>query len=213
MMRFPRLIQVAPALLAGLAAGGCVARPASSTGPSTVDLVVAATTDVHGRLRGWEYYANAPDSIRGLTRAASIVDSLRAAHPGSVVLLDAGDLLQGNPLTYVAARVSADTMSPVVAAMNVMRYDAAAVGNHEFNYGLPFFRRAEAQASFPFLATNAYTPAGERAFPGWRIIERQGVKVGIIGATTPGSMIWDRDNLQGKLVVRDIVPEVRKAVA
>jgi len=165
MMRFPRLIQVAPALLAGLAAGGCVARPASSTGPSTVDLVVAATTDVHGRLRGWEYYANAPDSIRGLTRAASIVDSLRAAHPGSVVLLDAGDLLQGNPLTYVAARVSADTMSPVVAAMNVMRYDAAAVGNHEFNYGLPFFRRAEAQARFPFWRRTRTRRQASARFP------------------------------------------------
>ena len=212
MMRFPRLLHLTPAVLAGVLSG-CVARPAAAPGPSTVDLVVAATTDVHGRLRGWEYYANAPDTIRGLSRAASIVDSLRSAHPGSVVLLDAGDLLQGNPLAYVAARVSADTMSPVVAAMNVMRYDAAAVGNHEFNYGLPLFRRAEAQATFPFLATNAYTPSGERGFPGWRLIERQGVKIAIIGATTPGSMVWDRDNLQGKLVIRDIVPEVRKAVA
>ena len=211
MMRFTRTFGFAPACAAVLL--GCVARPPAASGPSTLDLVVAATTDVHGRLRGWEYYANAPDTLRGLSRAASIVDSLRAAHPGSVVLLDAGDLLQGNPLTYVAARVSADSVSPVVAAMNVMRYDAAAVGNHEFNYGLPFFRRVEKQASFPFLATNAYTPAGERAFPGWRMIERQGVKIGIIGATTPGSMIWDRDNLQGKLVVRDIVPEIRKAVA
>ena len=211
MMRFPRLLRIAPACAAALVLG-CVARPAAAPGPATVDLVVAATTDVHGRLRGWEYYANAPDTIRGLSRAATIVDSLRAAHPGSVVLVDAGDLLQGNPLTYVAARVSADTTSPVVAAMNVMRYDAAAVGNHEFNYGLPLFRRAEAQASFPFLATNAYTPAGERAFPGWRMIERQGVKIAIIGATTPGSMIWDRDNLQGRIVIRDIVPEVRKAV-
>ena len=212
MMRFPRLLRGVPACAAGLMLG-CVARPAAAPGPSAVDLVIAATTDVHGRLRGWEYYANAPDTVRGLSRAASIVDSLRAAHPGSVVLLDAGDLLQGNPLTYVAARVSADTVSPVVAAMNVMRYDAAAVGNHEFNYGLPLFRRAEAQAKFPFLATNAYTPSGERAFPGWRLIERQGVKIGIIGATTPGAMIWDRDNLQGRIVIRDIVPEVRRAVS
>ena len=212
MMRFSRSTFVVPVLVAGLA-GGCVARPSASTSTEPIDLVVAATTDVHGRLRGWEYYANAPDSVRGLSRAATVVDSLRAAHPGSVVLVDAGDLLQGNPLTYVAARVSSDTVSPVVAAMNVMRYDAAAVGNHEFNYGLPLFRRVEAQANFPFLATNAYTPSGERAFPGWRIVERQGVKIGIIGATTPGSMIWDRDNLRGRLVIRDIVPEVRSAVA
>ena len=73
-----------------------------------IDLVVAATTDVHGCVRGWNYYANRPDTVRGLTRAATIVDSLRRAAPGRVVLLDAGDLLQGNPLAYVAARVDSD---------------------------------------------------------------------------------------------------------
>ncbi|HEV7389525.1 MAG TPA: hypothetical protein VGN73_13015, partial [Gemmatimonadaceae bacterium] len=59
----------------------------------SVDLVVATTTDVHGRLRGWDYYANQAETIRGLTRAATIVDSVRAANPGRVILLDAGDLL------------------------------------------------------------------------------------------------------------------------
>ena len=91
--------------------------PACST---ATDLVVAATTDVHGRLRGWDYYADAAETVRGLTRAATIVDSLRAANPDRVLLVDAGDLLQGNPLTYVAARVTKDTVSPVVAAMKSM---------------------------------------------------------------------------------------------
>src|SRR5574340_657384 len=70
--------------------------------PDSLDLVVAATTDVHGRVRGWDYYANRPDPARGLTRAATIVDSLRSGAPGRVILVDAGDLLQGNPLAYVA---------------------------------------------------------------------------------------------------------------
>src|SRR5689334_14564857 len=104
-----------------------------------VELIVAATTDTHGRLRSWDYYANAPEPQRGLTRLATIVDSLRVANPGRVVLVDAGDLLQGNPLTYVAARVVSDSLRPhpVAATMNVMAYDAAVIGNHEFNYGLP----------------------------------------------------------------------------
>jgi len=62
-----------------------------------VEIKVAATTDVHGRLRAWDYYANAIDSTRGLARVATIVDSLRMSAPGRVVLVDAGDLLQGNP--------------------------------------------------------------------------------------------------------------------
>jgi len=206
------------AALTTLPLAACTARRTSraqlAPPPSpSVDLVVAATTDVHGWLRGWDYFANAADGTRGLARAATIVDSVRAANPGRVVLVDGGDLLQGNPLAYVAARVSADTLSPVVTAMNAMRYDAAAIGNHEFNYGVDLLNRAVEQASFPFLSANSYLPGGRHAYTPWHITEREGVKVGIVGATTPGVMIWDRDNVRGRLEVKDAVPAVRAAVA
>ena len=186
-----------------------------TSGGTEIELVVAATTDTHGRLRSWDYYANSPEPQRGLTRIATIVDSLRGANPGRVLLFDAGDLLQGNPLTYVAARVdsSAGAPHPVAAAMNAMAYDAAVIGNHEFNYGLPTLRRMIRDARFPMLAANAYTPAGTHAFDSWKMIDRDGVKVAVIGGTTPGSNLWDRDNLAGRVIVRDIVPSVREAVA
>ncbi len=196
-------------------ATGCVhpATTVAEAGTTTVDLIVAATTDGHGRMRGWNYESNRADSARGLTRAATIVDSLRRSAPGRVILVDAGDMLQGNSLTYVAARVTPEgALHPVIAAMNTMRYDAAAVGNHEFNYGVPFLDAAAAQARFPLLAANASRVDGRPAFTRWTIVERDGVKVGIVGATTPGSMVWDRDNLAGRLVIRDIVPELRSAV-
>ena len=202
--------------LALFAAVTSCAPPAATLGGDAgrFDLVVAATTDVHGRVRGWNYETNRADPLRGLARAATIVDSLRRAAPGHVVLLDAGDLLQGNSFTYVAARVAgADAPIPVVSAMNAMRYDAAAIGNHEFNYGLPYLRRAMRQANFPFLAANAYLANGQHAFTSWAIVERGGARIGIVGATTPGSMIWDRDNLRRQIVIRDIVPEVKDAVA
>ncbi len=195
-------------------AAGCVPVAPAPVAVASYDLVVAATTDVHGRVRGWNYETNRPDSSRGLSRAATIVDSVRAAAPGCVILLDAGDLLQGNSLTYVAARVTpAGTPHPVMAAMNAMHYDASAVGNHEFNYGVPFLDRTIAQATFPFLATNAYRPDGSHAFRGWTMLARGTAKIAVVGATTPGSMVWDRDNLSGRIVIRDIVPEVRAAVA
>jgi 2',3'-cyclic-nucleotide 2'-phosphodiesterase (5'-nucleotidase family) len=175
-------------------------------------LVIAATTDVHGRLRGYDYYQNAAEPGRGLTRVATIVDSLRTAHPGRVILVDAGDLLQGNPLTYVAARSPVGPTHPVIDAMNAAGYDAMAIGNHEFNYGLPVLEHALAGARFAVLAANAYAPDGRPAYRRWVMLERDGVRVGIVGATTPGSMIWDRDHLRGRLVIRDIVPEVRSAV-
>ena len=207
-------IPIACLAAALLVAAGCVPVAPAPPSAATYDLVVAATTDVHGRVRGWNYESNRPDSARGLTRAATIVDSVRRSAPGRVILLDAGDLLQGNSLTYMAARVSpSGTPHPVIQAMNAMAYDASAVGNHEFNYGVPFLERTIAQASFPFLATNAYRPDGTHAFRGWTMVTRSDAKVGIVGATTPGSMIWDRDNLAGRLAIRDIVPEVRSAVA
>jgi len=195
----------------------CVA--AAACGPprplqnnASFDLVVAATTDVHGRLRGWDYYANAPDSLHGLSRAATIIDSLR--HGASVfpVVVDAGDFLQGNPLAYVAARVDTEMPHPVIAAMNAVTYDAVVIGNHEFNYGLPTLNRAIRQADFAMLAANVYTPDGKQPFRPWAVSTRRGIKIAIVGATTPGSMLWDRDNLAGRLVIRDIVPEVRTAV-
>jgi 2',3'-cyclic-nucleotide 2'-phosphodiesterase (5'-nucleotidase family) len=198
-------------------ATGCAYGTTSATGSvgnETFDLVVAGTTDVHGRLRGWNYESNGPDPARGLARAATIVDSLRRAAPGRVLLLDAGDLLQGNSLTYLAAKAApADAPHPVIAAMNAMQYDAAAIGNHEFNYGVPFLERTIRQAKFPFLAANAYRPQGAQAYPAWTMIDRGGARIGIVGATTPGSMVWDRDNLAGRVVLRDIVRELRSAVA
>jgi len=202
------------ALMTGvfLSSGCATAARQGNDGP--VDLVVATTTDVHGRLRAWDYYANKAEQVRGLTRAATIVDSVRAANPGRVILLDAGDLLQGNPLAYVAARVSRDRTNPIIAAMNAMHYDAAAIGNHEYNYGVPYLDSAVRQAQFPFLSSNTYRtdPAGIHAYKAWTIVERAGVKVGIVGATTPGVAVWDAENIRGRLRFGDIVPAVRQAV-
>ncbi|WP_310571720.1 5'-nucleotidase C-terminal domain-containing protein [Gemmatimonas sp.] len=178
------------------------------------DLVIAATTDVHGRLRGWDYYANAADPARSLAGAATIVDSVRAANPGRVLLVEGGDILSGNPLLYVAAKVAPPPVHPVIAAMNVMRYDAAVIGNHEFNYGVPALRAAIAKAAFPFVAANVRDGQGRPFVAPYTLIDRRGVNIAIIGGTTPGSMLWDRDHLrEAGLTVTDIVTSVRAAVA
>lgn len=186
--------------------------------PQQTELIVAATTDVHGRLRGWDYYTNALDSTHSLAAAATIVDSVRAANPGRVLLVDAGDLLQGNPLTFVAAKVAVPPVHPVIATMNAMQYDAAVLGNHEFNYGVPHLRQAVAQAAFPFLAANIRDRSGRSFMAPFTLVTRtlkdgSAVRIGIVGGTTPGSMVWDAENMKAAgLTVRDIVPAVRAAV-
>jgi 2',3'-cyclic-nucleotide 2'-phosphodiesterase (5'-nucleotidase family) len=198
--------------LAAAFAWACASRsrPLQPVGP--LDIVIAATTDLHGYVRGWDYYGNAPDTLRGLSRVATIIDSLRRVSPTFPVVVDAGDIIQGNPLAFVAARVDPTMKHPVIAAMNAVQYDAAAIGNHEFNYGVPTLERAVREANFPFLAANIYTPAGTPRFRQWAVSTRRGVKIAMVGATTPGAMVWDRDILAGRLVVRDIVPSVRTAV-
>src|SRR4051812_41715871 len=175
------------ALMTGVFLSSGCATAARQGNDGAVDLVVATTTDVHGRVRAWDYYANQVETVRGLTRAATIVDSVRSANPGRVILLDAGDLLQGNPFAYVAARQSSDRTNPIIAAMNAMGYDASAIGNHEYNYGVPYLDSAIGQARFPFLSANTYrsSPEGVHAYRPWTIIERAGLKVGVVGATTP----------------------------
>jgi 2',3'-cyclic-nucleotide 2'-phosphodiesterase/3'-nucleotidase len=198
----------AHASVMGPGSPGAACRPGDA-----VTLQVAATTDVHGHIRGWDYYENRVDPVRGLSRAATIVDSVRAAHPGRVILVDAGDLLQGTPFAYVAAHAPAGDRNPIVAAMNVMRYDAATIGNHEFNYGVPYLNRAVAQAAFPMLAANVSRKGSEHPYRGFAIVRRAGVTVGIVGATTPGSNLWDASNLAAaRLHVDDIVPAVRATV-
>jgi 2',3'-cyclic-nucleotide 2'-phosphodiesterase (5'-nucleotidase family) len=211
-MAFKQMTLRAPNSILLLSLACAPAQLPRSTEP--VDLVIATTTDVHGRLRAWDYYANQAEAVRGLSRAATIVDSVRAANPGRVILLDGGDLLQGNPLAYVAAKVSRDRTNPIVAAMNAMHYDAAAIGNHEYNYGVPYLDSAVRQARFPFLSANTYRldPESVHAFRPWTIIERAGLRIGIVGATTPGVTLWDAENIRGRLRFGDIVPAVKVAV-
>lgn len=209
----PVLVAPVPLVAAQRSGGIAEAASASRATATSLRLVIAATTDTHGRLRGWDYYTNAADPVRGLTRVATVVDSLRAANPSQVVLLDAGDWLQGNPLTSAAA-LSPSKVHPVIAAMNALQYDAVVVGNHEFNYGVPFLDKAVKQAHFPLLAANVRDANGKLHFASTTSFVRNGVKIAVIGATTPGAMVWDRDNLRAaKVTVTDIVPAVKNAVS
>src|ERR1051326_6684922 len=155
-----------------------------------VDLVVAATTDVHGYVAGWNYLTSRPDESRGLARVATIVDSIRRASGTSPILVDAGDFLQGSMLTFAAARVDTTIRHPVIAAMNAMQYDAAAIGNHEFDYGIGTLERASRVAEFPLLSANIYGSNGQRRFPPGATEIRRGIKVAIVGAATPGGAGW-----------------------
>src|SRR5678815_3383191 len=175
-----------PMLPSILLAAALIASPPAA--PDTVHLVVVATTDVHGRAFAWDYTADRPFP-GGLTRVATVVDSLRRAYPGQVVVVDAGDLIQGDPFAAYFATVAPRDTNPVVRAMNLVGYDVATLGNHEFNWGLATLAGALHGASFPYVSANIRgLPRDTLVHPAYVMLEREGVKIGVTGFTTPGVM-------------------------
>ena len=202
-----------------------------------VHLRVMETTDLHVHVFPYDYYGDRPVDTVGLARTASHIADIRAEATNSL-LVDNGDLIQGNPMgDYIAYErgMSDGDMHPIVEAMNVVGFDAATIGNHEFNYGLDFLKKSTAGANFPWVLANVATKqgAGPRddttLYQPYVILDRTVVdgsgaehtlKIGLIGFTPPQIMNWDRRHLEGNVEVRDIVktaeafvPEMKEAGA
>ena len=214
---------------AALAAVGFVDDPALAHGESRhhhghhrTRLTVLGTTDLHGNVFNWDYFKNAEfdnaahDDV-GIAKAATLIRGVRAQRPHEPILtLDAGDTIQGTPLAYYYARIQPITeggIHPMARAMNRVGYDAAALGNHEFNYGLDTLRAFERQLHFPLLGANAVDArTGRPAFPPYvirRLRTGRGpdLKVGILGLTNPGIAIWDRANVEGRMEFPGLVEQ------
>ena len=215
MLRRPALIALA---FAGLLA---MADPAHA---ATLKLRILETTDVHMNLLDWDYYQDRATTDYGLARAATLIHEARAQSRNSL-LFDNGDLLQGNPMGDWVARVkplAQGQMHPAYKVLQALRYDAGNIGNHEFNYGLPFLRQAIASAAFPLVSANVMLPDGRtHAFTPYVILERafhddagqaHRLKVGVIGFVPPQIMLWDKQHLEGKVVARDILQAARELV-
>jgi 2',3'-cyclic-nucleotide 2'-phosphodiesterase / 3'-nucleotidase / 5'-nucleotidase len=178
----------------------------------TAHVVIVATTDVHGRALGWDYVKDAA-APGGLSRVATALETLRARYPGIVVLVDAGDLLQGNPFATFYGRYDPRQPHPIVDALNALQYDVVTPGNHDFDFGLDFLRRAAGQATYRYVSGNVFDSAGAPFFPQTVTLQRGPVKVGVTGFTTPGVMLWDRAQLAGKASVRRIAAAAPAALA
>jgi 2',3'-cyclic-nucleotide 2'-phosphodiesterase / 3'-nucleotidase len=219
------------ALLGGSAAGAALImlHPfAARAAANQAHLRIMETTDIHVNIMPYDYYADKPNDTMGLSRTASFIDQVRA-EAGNSMLIDNGDLLQGNPMgDYMAYKkgMKEGDLHPVMKAMNVLGYDCGTLGNHEFNYGLDFMFNVLHGANFPLVCANltkgqlaSNAKDDDLFFKPYIIIEKQikdgsgaesPVKVGFIGFVPPQIMVWDAKNLEGKAQTRDIV-EAAKA--
>ena len=155
------------------------------------ELVILGTSDMHGNIWGFSYEDSKESTNNGMSRLYTFIESERETHPG-LILLDAGDDIQGTIMTDDLANKNPDELHPVIAAMNFMGYDAMTLGNHEFNWGITSMKKILSKADFPVLAANVKNAKGKYVTgAGTTIINRDGVKVAVIGVVTPDVPIWD----------------------
>lgn len=174
-------------------------------------LVIMGTTDIHGRVYPIDYFTGKEDN-KGLAKLYTKIKELRKIYKNNL-LVDSGDLLQGTPLTNYFGGVDKVSTNPMVKAFNFMKYDAFGVGNHEYDYGLENLFRAEKTANFPFLSANTFIYGEDKtAFKPYFIKEVNGIKVGIVGFTTPGVAVWSKGIVADKFEYKDIVEAGKKVI-
>lgn len=214
----PRSRILAVALTLALIVSALAPAVPALAAPATNDLVIMATTDLHGNIYPWDYFTNKSSDV-GLAKISTLVKQVRADHPDAL-LFDNGDLIQGTPLDYYFAKqepANATSVHPMIKVMNAMGYNASSLGNHEFNYGVSFLKDVIAGADFPYLSANVYKPGTtESYFTPYTILDAkvggETVKVGVIGLTPPGIVIWDKANLDGVVATGDAVEAARRYI-
>jgi 2',3'-cyclic-nucleotide 2'-phosphodiesterase/3'-nucleotidase len=213
-----------------VAAVALLSMPAYSAADTELQLRILETTDIHVHIMDYDYYQDQPSMSVGLVRTASLIKAARAEVRNSV-LVDNGDLLQGNPLGDFIARergLGPEDVHPVYKAMNLLDYTVGNVGNHEFNYGLEFLERSIDGANFPYISANVFHDDGDDIadndqpyFDQYIVVEQtliaadgseHGIRIGFIGFVPPQIMKWDLSNLRGRVTARDIVETARDVV-
>src|SRR4030095_9135040 len=126
----------------------------SSSASNRVQITILGTTDLHGNIFPLDYYTNKPDN-RELGKRATLIKRVRKEN-ANVLLIDSGDTIQGTPLEYVHNKKNNQPPDPMMVVMSSLNYDAMAVGNHEYNFGLQVLEKARGEAKFPWLSANTY---------------------------------------------------------
>ena len=176
---------------------------------NAVNITILGISDVHGHFMPWDYSMDATNTNGSLTQLYTIIKGIRQQNPNTI-LVDAGDAIQDNSVELFNKAAS----HPMMAGMNAMGYDVWNMGNHEFNFGLDVLDNITKQFKGTILAGNIYKENGDRFLLTTTIIEKDGVKIGIIGMDTPLITQFEAgtDHLKG-LVVKDPVEEIKKAIA
>lgn len=179
-------------------------------------LTILSTSDTHGFVLPTNYVKRDQNLPFSLAKAKTVLDAQKAMAEGPVLTIENGDWLQGSPLAYYAAKMNRKP-EQLTQIYNAVGYDAGIIGNHEFNYGSDYLRQALATLNYPTLNANI-TKAGQPAFGApYKIFERSGIKIAVLGLTTAYIPHWEAPkhiaDLQFEDVIataNDYVPRLRK---
>ncbi len=175
-------------------------------------VTIASTTDLHGRIYPVDYSNDFPYE-GGLAKISTVIQQLRGEDP-KLLLVDSGDTIEGNPLAYYHARRNNTPPDPMMLVMSTLHYDSMAVGNHDFNYGLAVQGKARGEATFPWISANIYSTATHQpAYTPYIVKVVNGIRIGILGLTTPGIPYWDAPENYRGLEFHDPLLEAPKWVA
>ena len=169
-----------------------------------IDIQILATSDLHGKFYPYDYAINEESKSGSLTQIATAVKKYRT---DNTIIVDVGDTIQDN----YSEMFFKDKIHPMMLAMNEIGYDIWAIGNHEFNYGVENLKNIMNQSTSKVLIGNLYNPDGTSFADSYTIIEKDGVKIGVIGMCTPNITKWDSVNLKD-YIVTDPVEETKKIV-
>ena len=188
-------------------AAGCLTPAASAcdlTNLWKMDLQILATSDTHGKFDPWDYAANKADASGSVAQQAAAIKEKRT---DTTLVVDAGDTIQANS----AELFLNDDVHPMIAAMNAIGYDVWTTGNHEYNYGMDVLEKVMAEQKAKVLTGNVYSPEGKPLADGYTILNKKGVRIGVIGMVTPNISRWDAKNLTGWTITNP-VDESRKII-
>ncbi|WP_369903095.1 bifunctional UDP-sugar hydrolase/5'-nucleotidase [Bacillus manliponensis] len=179
-----------------------------------VAINILVTTDVHGTVYPIQY-GNNEVTEHGLAKISTLIHEERKKNK-YIIVIDNGDFIQGTPLTYCHAKQMNEKKNPMMMAANHIGYDAAVIGNHEFNYGMSHLNRAVAEANMPYLAANilhkdTMTPYFGKPYLIKRI--ESNVKVAILGVTTHYIPNWEEPDHIQNVVFEDALEATKNWVS
>ncbi|WP_253205378.1 bifunctional metallophosphatase/5'-nucleotidase [Clostridium estertheticum] len=169
-------------------------------------LTILETSDVHGTVLPINYSDNSYANC-GLAALSTIIAREREINQATL-LIDNGDMVQGTALTYFHAKINNSRPNPMIEVMNIMGYDAAVIGNHEFNYGRTYLDNAIKTSNFPWLCANITKKTTGESFINKPYIVKtfdNGLKVGILGLTTKYIPNWESEGTIKDLDFKDVV--------